>query len=373
MFWLWAGFISFVLSLLLLDLGVLSRRAETVSVRRAVGFTVFTVVLALVFAGAVYWMYDTNFQNISTLHPEGSGPGVDPKPKTGLQATAKFLNAWVIEYALSMDNILVIAIIFKYFRIPAKFQHRVLFWGILGALVMRGLMIGAGTLLVQTFSWVLYIFGAFLLYTAVKLLVAGDEPPDPEKTFAARIARKLFPLTQELDGQKFFTRRNGVRMATPLFLVLLVIEGTDVVFAVDSIPAAFAITSDPFLVFTSNIFAILGLRSMYFALAAVIDRFHYLKLALVIVLGFIGLKMLAASFFHVPPQWSLGIVLTVLGAGVAASLLHKRAPAEPAELLGSGSLHLPHGADTDAVPVAGPAEPGSPEDGSPEPGARGPV
>ncbi len=308
MVWLWIGFIGLVLLLLVLDLGVLSRKAETVSVRRAMVFTAGTVVLALIFAGAIYWMYDTNFQGIRDLHP-----------KTGREATAKFLNAWVIEYALSMDNILVIALIFRYFYIPPRYQHRVLFWGIVGALVMRGAMIGAGTFLVQSFHWILYVFGVVLLYTAIKLLIADEEALDPDQTIAARVARKLFPLSPDLDGQKFFTRRRGIREATPLFLVLLVIEGTDVIFAIDSIPAAFAITSDPFLVFTSNIFAILGLRSMYFALAAVIDRFRYLKIALVFVLAFIGIKMLISDWIPVPPELSLAIVVGLLSIGVGAS------------------------------------------------------
>jgi tellurite resistance protein TerC len=321
MLWLWIAFVVFVLTLLALDLGVLSRKSETVSVKRAMIFTSITVILALGFAGAVYWMYDTNFQNISTLHPEKGGENNELLPKTGLQATAKFLNAWVIEYALSMDNILVIALIFRYFKIPQKFQHRVLFWGIMGALIMRGVMIGAGTLLVQQFSWILYVFGAVLIYTAVKVLISDEESIDPEKTIAARLARKLFPLTPDLDGNNFFTRKNGTLFATPLFLVLLVIEGTDVIFAIDSIPAAFAITSDPFLVFTSNIFAILGLRSMYFALAAVIDRFHYLKIALVFVLAFIGVKMLISKYVHIEPHISLAIVLGLLATGVLASLL----------------------------------------------------
>lgn len=355
MFWLWTAFITFVLTLLALDLGVLSRKSESVSVKRAMLFTAVTVVLALGFAGAVYWMYDTNFQNIATLHPEKAGAGSEPLPKTGMQATAKFLNAWLIEYALSMDNILVIALIFRFFKIPQKFQHRVLFWGIMGALLMRGAMIGAGTLLVQQFSWVLYVFGALLIYTAVKILISDEETIDPEKTIAARIARRLFPLTNELDGNNFFTRIDGKRVATPLFLVLLVIEGTDVIFAIDSIPAAFAITSDPFLVFTSNIFAILGLRSMYFALAAVIDRFHYLKIALVFVLAFIGVKMLISKYIHIEPQVSLAIVAGLLATGIIASLL---VPARKSEAVSAAAD------DASSAPELEPAERGLDEGGT---------
>lgn len=328
MTWLWIGFISMVLLLLTLDLGVLSRKAETVSVRRAMVFTGFTVVLALAFAVGVYWMFQTDFQGISTSRPP-------LQPKSGSEAAAKFLNAWVIEYALSMDNILVIALIFRYFYIPPKYQHRVLFWGVLGALIMRGTMIGAGTILVQKFEWILYVFGVILLYTAFKLLFSDEESLDPDQTIAARVAKKLFPLSQELDGQKFFTMRAGFRQATPLFLVLVIIEGTDVIFAVDSIPAAFAITNDPFLIFTSNIFAILGLRSMYFALSAVIDRFRFLKMALVFVLAFVGVKMLIKYWdIKVPAELSLGIVVGLLTMGIGASWIiphRKKAPEMPIE------------------------------------------
>lgn len=312
--WLWFGFVALILLVLTLDLAVVNRRPEAISVRRAMGFTAFTIVLALAFAFLVYWLYDTDYHGIASSRP-------DKDAITGLQATAQYLNAWVIEYALSLDNILVIALIFRYFTIPPKYQHRVLFWGILGALVMRGAMIGAGTMLVQSFEWVLYIFGAILLYTAVKILITDEQAIDPEKTIAARLARRIFPLCPELDGQKFFTRRRGVTEATPLFLVLLVIEGTDVIFAIDSIPAAFAITSEPFLVFTSNIFAILGLRSMYFALAAVIDRFRFLKVALVLVLGFIGVKMLISRWLHIAPEISLAVVVSTLAVGIGASFL----------------------------------------------------
>ncbi len=328
MFWLWSGFISMVLLLLALDLGVLSRKAEAVSVRRAMVFTGGTVLLALAFAVGVYWMFELDFQGIST--------GRAPIPvKHGFEATTKFINAWIIEYALSMDNILVMAMIFRYFYIPARYQHRVLFWGVLGALVMRGAMILLGTALVQSAQWVLYIFGVVLLYTAAKLLISDEDKLDPDQTIAARIARRLFPLSPDLDGQRFFTRRSGKLLATPLFLVLLIIEGTDVIFAVDSIPAAFAITQDPFIIFTSNIFAILGLRSMYFALAAVIDRFKYLKMSLVFVLAFIGVKMLIKDWVKIAPEVSLAVVLGLLATGIAASWLapgRKRLSPEAVEL-----------------------------------------
>ncbi|MCC6426794.1 MAG: TerC family protein [Phycisphaerales bacterium] len=337
MLWVWVAFIAMVIVLLALDLGVFNRKAESVSVRKAMLFTAVTVVLALLFAGFVYWLYEDR-RYVPEVHH-----------KTGANATVKYLTAWLIEYALSMDNILVIALIFKYFFIPAKYQHRVLFWGIVGALVMRGAMIGVGSALLSSFGWVRYLFGAILFFTAIKLLLAKEDGLDPEQTLAAKIGRKLFPISPELDGQRFFTRVNGVLMATPLFLVLLVIEGTDVIFAVDSIPAAFAITPDPFLVFTSNIFAILGLRSMYFALAAVIDKFRYLKTALIFVLLFISVKMVVKPHtmpgappephawwqYDIEPVWSLGIVVAMLGVGVAASWIFpakKSAEPEPVEM-----------------------------------------
>jgi tellurite resistance protein TerC len=345
MIWLWIGFVALVLTLLVLDLFVVNRKAETVSVRKAMGFTGLTVFLALCFAAAVYWMYDTNFMGIASHDA-----------RTGSEATAKFLNAWVIEYALSLDNILVIALIFRYFKIPPRNQHRVLFWGILGALVMRGVMIGVGTALVQQFHWILYVFGAVLIYTAIKLLVADEEHLDPDQTIAARLARKFFPISDELDGQKFFTRRSGRLEATRLFLVLVVIEGTDVIFAVDSIPAAFAITSDPFLVFTSNIFAILGLRSLYFALAAVIDRFKYLKLALVFVLAFIGVKMLISHWVKIPPEISLAVVVGMLATGVGASLFTMKSSDKPDSIPADDTHAHPRPASTalDTPPNADP-------------------
>jgi len=315
--WLYVGFLAFVFVVMALDLGVFNRGARTISAARALKFTAGTIVMALAFAACVYWGYERNWLGIA-----GDLSG------KGHAATVQFITAWLVEYSLSLDNILVIAIIFQHFRVPREQQHRVLFWGVLGALTFRGILIGAGSLLVQSFSWILYVFGAILLLTALKLLFGSDAPPDPEKTLASRLARRVFPLSPDFDGEHFFTRSSAAhpgRLAmTPLFLVLCVIETTDVVFAVDSIPAVFAVTSDPFLVFTSNVFAILGLRSLYFALEAVIDRFRYLKVSLVVVLGFIGVKMLISGFYHIQPVHSLLVVVLTLATGLVASVVRNR-------------------------------------------------
>ncbi|MBU1072742.1 TerC/Alx family metal homeostasis membrane protein, partial [bacterium] len=220
---------------------------------------------------------------------------------------------------LSLDNIFVIAMIFSCFRVPAVFQHRVLFWGILGALVLRGAMIAAGTALIHRFDWIVYVFGAFLLVTAVRMLRSEPAPPDPERNVLVRAARRFYPVSPRFDGQRFFTRIEGRRTMTPLFLALLLVESSDVLFAVDSIPAVFAITRDPFLVFTSNVFAILGLRSLFFALASALDRFPHLKTSLVLVLAFVGVKMLVSNQFHITAAVSLPVILALLGGGVFAS------------------------------------------------------
>ncbi|MBN8597655.1 MAG: TerC family protein [Planctomycetes bacterium] len=242
--------------------------------------------------------------------------------KVAWQATLEFLSGWLIEYSLSLDNIFVIAIIFAHFGIPKQYQHRVLFWGILGALIMRGIMIALGAVLIAQFQWILYVFGAFLIFTAFKLLRNNDHEATPEEGFIYKLARRVFPFHPEIVGQKFFIRKEGRLWMTPLFLVLLIVEGTDVVFAVDSIPAIFAITQDPFLVFTSNVFAILGLRSLYFALAAMMDKFRFIKVSLAVVLAFIGVKMIMLYWhIHLPTAVSLGVIVTVLGSGIIASLL----------------------------------------------------
>jgi tellurite resistance protein TerC len=325
MIWLWAGFLLFIVVMLTLDLGVINRRAHVISGREAIGWTLVCIGLALAFNVLVYFMYEHHWLGIGTATVQPTGRAAALMPQSGREAAQMFFAGWVVEYSLSMDNIFVIALIFQYFRVPEQYQHRVLFWGILGALIMRGAMIGAGTALIRHFDWMEYLFGAFLIYTAVRMLLAGDEPPDPERGWVVRLARRLLPMTPAFDRDRFFGRIDGRRAMTPLFLVLLVVETTDVVFAVDSIPAILAITHDPFLVFTSNVFAILGLRSMYFALAAIIDKFRYLKVSLVFVLAFVGVKMLIGVWdIHIPTAASLVVIVLILCGGLVASALASR-------------------------------------------------
>jgi len=295
----WIVFNIFVLALLALDLGVFHRKAHAVSVKEAAGWSVAWIALGLAFGGGIWWF-------------EGKEPAL------------QYLAGYLIEKSLSVDNIFVIALIFSYFAVPALYQHRVLFWGILGALVMRGALIGAGSFLLERFHFLVWVFGAFLVVTGIKMALHDNAELHPEKNPLVRLARRLLPVTNDYDGQKFFTRRDGRLFATPLFLVLLVVESMDLVFAVDSVPAIFAVTSDPFLVYTSNVFAILGLRSLYFLLAGVMDRFVYLKLGLSAILVFVGLKMALAEFFKVPVGISLGVIGLVLAVSVAASLVATR-------------------------------------------------
>ncbi len=293
---LWGLFLAALLVILALDLGVFHREEHVISTREAAIWTVTWIALSLAFGGWVWWRF-------------------------GTRAGLEFLTGYLIEYALSVDNIFVFVVIFSYFAVPAKYQHRVLFWGILGALVMRGVFIGLGAALVSRFHWVIYVFGAFLIFTGIKIMAQRETAVHPERNPVVRLFRRFVPISAHYDGKRFFTRENGRLLATPLLLVLVVVEVTDVVFAVDSIPAIFAVTHDPFIVFTSNIFAILGLRSLYFLLAGMMSKFLYLKVGLGLVLVFVGAKMLTADLFHVPVQLSLGVVIALLAAAVAASLL----------------------------------------------------
>ena len=303
--WMWAGFIAFVLAMLALDLGVFHRQAHKVGVREAALWSVAWVGLALSF-NALIW------------HAFGPQRGVE------------FLTGYLIEKALSVDNIFVFVLIFGAFSVPEAYQHRVLFWGILGALVMRAIFVGLGAALIASFHWVLYLFGAFLVITGLKMLVLRDQGFDPRQNPVFRLFRKVVPAVEEYHGPAFTVVKDGRRFATPLLLVLVAVELTDLVFAVDSVPAIFAVTQDPFIVFTSNIFAILGLRSLYFLLAGVVDRFHLLKVGLSLVLVFVGLKMLVANVFKVPVAWSLAIIGLLVGGSVAASLLWPRRPSAEA-------------------------------------------
>ena len=321
--WAWAGFGLFILTMLALDLGILNRKAHAVTYREATIWSIVWVTLALCFAGLVFW-------------------------KTDRQTGLEFLTGYVIELSLSVDNLFVFLLIFSYFKVPAKYQHRVLFWGVLGALVMRMSMIAIGATLVERFHWVLYIFGAFLIYTGFKMLRQDEAHANPEENPLVRFATRLIPITRHYDGDKFFTVENGRKMGTLLLLVLVIVEVSDLVFAVDSIPAIFGITTNSFIVYTSNVFAILGLRSLYFLLAGVVEKFHYLKIGLAIVLMFVGVKMLSEGYiahnFHVGKETiilvSLGFVAVVLLSSVAASLLWPVPPEQQVE------VELPHGFDS---------------------------
>jgi tellurite resistance protein TerC len=309
---IWVGFIVLILSLLALDLGVFNRRAHAPTVAEALAWSTFWIMLALAFNGLVYFLYENGW----------IGAGLEfPQHVSGRQASLEFFTGYVLEKSLSLDNIFVIALIFSYFRIPLKYQHRVLFWGVLGALVMRGVMIGAGAVLIARFYWTTYFFGGLLLFTAARMLVVSHDNLEPEKSPLIRLARRFYPVSEGLREQHFFVREGGRWVMTPLLLVLLMVEGTDLLFAVDSIPAIFAVTSDPFLVYTSNVFAILGLRSLYFAIAPLLAYFRFLKASLVFVLAFVGVKMLLAHSHPVPVVVSLSVIVGILGVGVLASVL----------------------------------------------------
>lgn len=301
--WMWLLFLGLVLALLVLDLGVLHREDHEIGVAQSLRMSAMYILLGVAFAGFVWW-------------------------QVGAEPAKLYLTAFVVEKTLAMDNVFVIALIFSYFAIPRKYQHRVLFWGILGVIVLRGIMIGLGATLVAQYHWVLYLFAVFLIFTGIKMMFAGDEEMDVAQNPILRLLKRRLRVTEEMDGHAFFLRRPDasgrlVHFATPLFLALVLIEIADVIFAVDSVPAVFAITTDPYIVYTSNIFAILGLRALYFALAAIIHRFHYLKYALSILLIFIGSKIFVADLMgweKFPAGWSLGITFAILGAGVAWSL-----------------------------------------------------
>jgi tellurite resistance protein TerC len=296
---LWVIFNIFVLGILALDLLVLHRKAHAVSLREALAWSCAWVSLALVFCLGIYFF-------------------------RGGEKALEFLTGYVIEWSLSVDNLFVFLVIFSYFAVPAIYQHRVLFWGILGALVLRAAFIATGTALLANFHWMIYVFGGFLIFTGIKLLCAGEEQIEPEKNPAVRLVRRFINITPTYEGQRFFIRKDAKLWATPLFLVLVVVETTDVIFAVDSIPAIFAITLDPFIVYTSNVFAILGLRALFFLLAGVMEMFRYLRVGLSFVLCFVGAKMLIADFYKIPIGISLGVVGGILVLSILASLLKQR-------------------------------------------------
>ncbi|HAN78534.1 MAG TPA: hypothetical protein DCQ31_12600 [Bacteroidales bacterium] len=313
-FLVWGGFILLVFIMLAFDLGFLHKNAHEVKTGEALKLTVLWIAISLLFNVFVYFAYQNNWLGIGITVGDST---------PGAKAALDYFTGYLIEKSLSLDNIFVIALIFAYFNIPKKNQHRILFWGILGALIFRGLMIGVGTVLLHKLAWITYFFGVLLLYSAYKMLHAGNEKIEPDKNPLVRFVRKFYAVDSEHTDGHFFTRINGKRAITIPFITLLVIETTDVMFAVDSIPAIFAITTDAFIVFTSNIFAILGLRSLYFVLASVLDKFKYLQLSLVFILAFVGVKMLLIHYFKFPAAISLTIIALALIIGIFASIYYK--------------------------------------------------
>ncbi len=309
---IWFIFVVLVCCFLALDLGVFNKEQHVIHAREAFKWTALWATVGVGFAGFIYFGYRGGWFGL------GSEVGL---PATGREAVIEYLSGYLVEMSLSLDNVFVIALIFTFFGIDKKYQHRVLFWGIIGAIVFRGIMIGVGSILLERFEWITYVFGAILAYSAYRMWRSGGEEVNPEDNPAVRVFRKVFPVTEQHHDDRFLIQQGGRRVATPALVALVVIETTDVVFAFDSIPAIFAITSDPFIVFSSNIFAILGLRSLYFVLASMMDRFHLLKYALVIVLAFVSVKILLVHYVHIPPLLSLGVIVLVLGGGIALSML----------------------------------------------------
>lgn len=292
----WAGFLLFVLLMLALDLGVFHRNSHEVKIREALIWSAVWISLALLFNVGVYFLM-------------------------GKEKAIEFLTGYVIEKSLSVDNLFVFIMVFSYFNVDTKYQHKVLFWGILGALVMRAIFIFAGVALIQQFHWIIYIFGAFLIFTGIKMLAQKDEKIEPEKNPLVRLFKRFFPVTDTMYGDRFFVKINAKTVATPLFIVLLIIEFTDLIFAVDSIPAILAISTDTFIIFTSNVFAILGLRALYFALAGIAKLFYYLKYGLSAILVFVGVKMVIAGFFKIPVMYSLLVIVSILTLSILASVI----------------------------------------------------
>ncbi|MDR1384980.1 MAG: TerC family protein [Planctomycetaceae bacterium] len=324
--WLWIGFLVLVFVFLALDLGVFNRKSHVIGIGEALRWTVVWITAALIFNVGIYFMYEHHLLGIGH-HVAAAGD--THTNLSGAQAAVKFFTGYLVEKSLSLDNIFVIGLVFAYFGVPAIYQHRVLFWGILGALVMRGMMIGLGSAALHQWEWLIYVFGGLLLVTAIKMLFSKHEAVHPEKNPFVRLIKRFFPVASDFHHEHFFVKIDKKLFFTPLFLVLLVVESSDVVFAIDSIPAIFGITDDPFLVFTSNIFAILGLRSLYFALAAMIQKFRYLKISLVVILLYVGAKMMFSHLIKTHRiedlmTWiSLGIIVLIMTIGVVMSILRK--------------------------------------------------
>jgi tellurite resistance protein TerC len=293
--------------MLAIDLGVFHRKAHSVSLKEASIWSAVWITLALIFNAGLYFL-------------------------RGPEPALQFFTGWLIEKSLSVDNIFIFVLLFTYFRVPAAYQHRVLFWGILGALVMRGILIAVGAVLLEEFHWILYLFGAFLIFTGIRMGLQKETEVHPERNPLLKLVRRIVPVTDDYEHDRFVVRRAGQFMVTPLLLVLLIIESTDLIFAVDSIPAVFAVTGDPFIVYTSNVFAILGLRSLYFVFANVIDKFYYLKLGLAVILSYVGVKMVLADIYPIPTLLSLAIIALVLALAIVASVIRaRRLPEKPVE------------------------------------------
>ncbi|MFT4831788.1 MAG: tellurite resistance protein TerC [Psychroserpens sp.] len=304
----WIAFIALILVFLALDLGVFHKDEHVIKTKEAAIWTAIWVTVALAFSGVIYWLFDSNL----IANPTGLTPSM---------AVIKYITGYLIELSLSVDNVFVIAVIFSSFSIPPLYQHRVLFWGILGAILFRALMIVFGVALITKFEWIIYVFGVFLLYTAFKMLKSDDDDFDPRKSFIFKQVKKIFPISTKMNGHAFFIKKMGLTAATPLFVALIVIELTDILFALDSIPAILAITADPFIVFSSNILAILGLRSMYFLISRMLEKFRYINYSLVVILAFVGIKMLLTHYVEFPEWLSLGVIALALFGGVAASMI----------------------------------------------------
>jgi len=305
---IWGLFITLIIIFLALDLGVFHKDDHEIKAKEAGIWTAIWFTVAMGFSGVIYWLFS-------------DGLIANPTDLTPQNAVLKYITGYLIELSLSIDNVFVIAVIFSAFNIPAIYQHRVLFWGILGAIVFRALMIVFGVALITKFDWIIYVFGVFLLYTAFKMLRSDDSKFDPKTSFVFRQVKKIYPITTQINGHDFFIKRMGVTAATPLFVALIIIELTDVLFALDSIPAILAITADPFIVFSSNIFAILGLRSMYFLISNMLQKFRFINYSLVVILAFVGLKMLFSHHIELPEWLSLVVMSASLAGGILASLL----------------------------------------------------
>lgn len=304
----WILFSAAILFFLALDLGVFNKEAHIIKTKEAAIWTSVWVSIAMAFSGVIWWIFENNI----LANPTGLTPD---------DAVLKYITGYLIELSLSIDNVFVIAVIFNAFKIPKLYQHRVLFWGILGAIVFRALMIVFGVALINKFDWIVYVFGVFLIYTAYKMLRSDDTDFNPKNTWIFKKSRSFLPFTAFFDGDKFFIKRMGKRIATPLFMALLMIELTDILFALDSIPAILAITADPFIVFSSNILAILGLRSMYFLISQMLDKFRFINYSLVAILTFVGLKMIFAHHIELPEWLSLTVIAVALTAGIVSSML----------------------------------------------------